>query len=81
MRIKCLFFAVSRDLTGVTEVNLDCAEGTTSKTISQVLLQKYPRLASILSRSIISVNSEYTETERVLQESDEVAVIPPVSGG
>jgi molybdopterin synthase sulfur carrier subunit len=50
------------------------------QTILQKLKLDYPRLTSIKSL-LVAVNSEYAEADLSLKESDEIALIPPVSGG
>jgi molybdopterin synthase sulfur carrier subunit len=44
------------------------------------MLSKYPKLAELVS-FLIAVNSEYADDDRVINSGDEVAIIPPTSGG
>lgn len=96
MWIKCLFFAGAKDLTGVRELALEVDEGCTTTqlqdkvvkgtsvwTLTIQLLNRFPGLKEIWDSCVFAVNQEYVEedTEKVLREGDEVAVIPPISGG
>ncbi len=80
MKIQVLFFASIRDLAGSGERTLDFSGGTVSDVLSQ-LQQQIPELVPHMSRMQIAVNEEYAERDRVLQEGDTLALIPPVSGG
>ena len=81
MIIKALFFASCRDIVGNREMDLDIEEGARVKELRTELLGNYPRLAALDEVLSIAVNSEYVDDTTVLNPGDEVAFIPPVSGG
>lgn len=81
MQIKTLFFASSRDIVGQRELRLDVAEGTTVALLLDRLVSDYPGLAGHVPTMMVAVNSEYVRREQALHSGDEVAIIPPVSGG
>lgn len=56
-------------------------DGSTVSDAARELLRLYPSLAGDASRLMIAVNEEYQEHDYLLIENDEVAFIPPVSGG
>ena len=81
MRVKTRFFAAIKDIVGTSEVELDLAPGTTAGNLLQRYCQQYPPLSRYANNALIAVNLEFVPPETRLQEGDEVAFIPPVSGG
>lgn len=80
MEIKTLFFGITSDQVNSSELQISVDENTTVKEFKSVLKTKFPNLKNIDSYAI-AVNEEYATDEKGLQESDVVAIIPPVSGG
>lgn len=80
MRVKVLFFAIYRDLAGSDEIALDLPHGATVRRLIEVVSE---RLGADCTPGnlVVAVNQEYATEERVLEEGDEVAFIPPVAGG
>ena len=81
MKIKVRFFASYREIAGRPEVVLDLREGTTLSALLEDMKRKYPKLGSLTDTIIASVNKRYAKEDVVLKEGDEVALLPPVSGG
>ena len=81
MKVNVLFFASCREITGTREVELEVDEGTTVAHLKEHLLQRYPALAGLSSSLSAAVNAEYSSDAAILSEGDEVAFLPPVSGG
>ena len=81
MKVKALFFAACRDIVGDKELELELEEGCRVGDLKSKLLTTYPRLATINKVLSIAVNSEYVDNNTVLYSGDEIAFIPPVSGG
>jgi MoaE-MoaD fusion protein len=81
VRIKVLMFAILRDLAGEGQTTLELEEGATVRDALARLGEKYPRVAPALGRVAVAVNQAYAKGEAVLSEGDELALIPPVSGG
>jgi molybdopterin converting factor subunit 1 len=79
MRITVKFFASVREVIGTRAQQIEVAEGGTVGALWQSYVEKYPRLANL--GLAYAVNHEYSGLERVLNDGDEVAFIPPVSGG
>jgi molybdopterin converting factor subunit 1 len=81
MLVRVLLFAAARDHVGADAVSVEVPTGATVAVLRTELARQFPVLASLLARSAIAVNHDFTEDSRVLAASDEVAIIPPVSGG
>ena len=79
MKVTVKFFASVREMMGTRAETLELNEGTTVAELWQMYVARQPRLAT-MSLSY-AVNRTYSPPERVLVEGDEVALIPPVSGG
>jgi molybdopterin converting factor subunit 1 len=81
MRVTVRLFARLRDIAGASELTREIAPGTTIRSVWRELAGEYPELGQY-ERSISSaVNADYAGMDRVLSEGDEVAFLPPVSGG
>ena len=80
MKITTLFFGITADLVGETELDIALESSIAVDAFKLVLKEKYPQLKNINSYAI-AVNEVYAEGVLILKEGDVVAVIPPVSGG
>ncbi len=81
MNIKTLFFATCRDIVGEREVFLEMAEDTTVRDLIELISSEHPSFRSMESSLMVSVNQTYVDRMELLNDGDEVAFIPPVSGG
>ncbi len=75
------YFAAHREITGCSDETLTLAPGTTVSMLWEMLTERYPRLAGYSGRLLFAVNQEFAAAEQELHNGDEVAFIPPVSGG
>jgi molybdopterin synthase sulfur carrier subunit len=81
VRVKVRLFARLRDIAGAGELTRDIAAGATIGAVWRDLAGEFPELGRY-ERSISSaVNAEYARMDEVLRDGDEVAFLPPVSGG
>jgi molybdopterin synthase sulfur carrier subunit len=78
--LKIKAFGITRDILGGREVELKLKEGGTVGDLRSQLASAYPDVLQLKSL-FIAVNSEYADDHVVLSDTDEVALIPPVSGG
>jgi len=81
MRVRVRFFAGLREKVGVNELSLDLPEGTDVFGLLGQLIQAYPSAGLSQARFTVAVNRTYAKRDHVLVEGDEIALIPPVSGG
>ena len=76
-----LLFAAARDLAGADTITVQLPAGSTIAELRRDLARRLPAISGLLAKSAIAVNHDFAEDDRVLQPNDELAVIPPVSGG
>lgn len=81
MTIRVKLFAAMRDLTGDEVVEVEVPDGATVGDLRREMGKLLPLARTLLNRSGVAVNHDLVENDRALSASDEVAVIPPVSGG
>ena len=80
MKISILAFGVAREIIGGAATSLEWQEGGTVGELKSTLEKKYPALGSI-GHYLIAVNQQCVADQVSVQLQDEVAIIPPVSGG
>lgn len=81
MQVKVKLFAMLRERVGKTELIEEVPDDSTVGQVWTVLQTRYPALSGMDIRLVYAVNSDYVDARHVLQDGDEVAFIPPVSGG
>lgn len=81
MRIRVLFFGILRDLTGQRECEIDLADGTTAAGLFDHFAAKFPALEAARRSVTVARNHEFSDPSVILADGDEVALLPPVSGG
>jgi len=81
MNVVVKLFAAARELVGHPEVTVELAPGADVAELRQALAARFPRLAGLASQSLVAVNAEYAGDSTPVSEGDELALIPPVSGG
>jgi molybdopterin converting factor subunit 1 len=74
-------FARLRDIAGAADVDRDIAEGASLGSVWQSLVQEFPDLERYTSSISGAVNEEYARLDARVKDGDEVAFLPPVSGG
>jgi molybdopterin converting factor subunit 1 len=81
MIVKVMLFAAARELAGHEVIAAKLMSDHTVAALRKRLSDNFPALAPLLAKSAIAVNQDFAEDSHVLSDSDEVAIIPPVSGG
>ena len=82
MRVKLLLFAGCREAVGSKELELELPETvTTAGEAVEVVLSRFPQLRGISGSVALAVNAEYVAGDASIADGDELAIIPPVSGG
>lgn len=80
MTYKILLFGVTKDIIGKPEIDLNFSSSVKVRDILSKLKADFPALTN-LNSLVVAVNDEYAENDDLLKEADEIALIPPVSGG
>ena len=83
MTVRVLFFSTLRDLTGAEEVveTLDDGRVWRVADLLERFHARHPGLRAWDSRILVAVDREWTDRDRVLEDGQEIAVMPPVQGG
>lgn len=81
MKLNVRFFALYRDRAGTSRRCLELPENSKVSDLLKVIRSHYPQLAPTNVDIVVAVNAEYADENTILSEEDEVALIPPVSGG
>jgi MoaE-MoaD fusion protein len=81
MKIGVLLFGVLKDLLGRSVETIDLPEGAGVREVILYYARVSPRFEAMVPSLAIAVNEEYSRPDRALREGDEVALLPPVSGG
>jgi MoaE-MoaD fusion protein len=81
MRVRVLFFGMLKDLVGKSSDSLEIPDGASVRDVLVQLEVQIPRLKELLSSLALAVNQQYAGPETKLNPEDEVALLPPVSGG
>jgi molybdopterin converting factor subunit 1 len=81
LHVTVRYFAGHRDITGRAEERIELAPGATLGELWELLIERYPRLRAYSGRLLYAINQEYGSLTAELHDGDEIAFIPPVSGG
>jgi molybdopterin synthase catalytic subunit len=81
MRINVKLFAVLREQAGVEQTAVELDEGASVGAAVEQLGQRLPAIRALLPRVAFAVNRAYVKPDAKLADGDELALIPPVSGG
>lgn len=81
VRIRVLFFGLLRDVVGLREDTLELPPGGRLATVFDHYAARAPRLREMSSSVVLALNQEFSAPSQLLAEGDEVAFLPPVSGG
>jgi molybdopterin synthase catalytic subunit len=81
MRVTVKLFAVLREKAGADEFSLELPAGSDVAAAREAVVAKLPAVKGMIERAAFAVNREYAALSTELKDGDELAVIPPVSGG
>ena len=81
IQVTVKFFAFARDLAGVDQLSLTLPERSTAAFVLEEVALQHPSFLHWKSHLRLAVNCEYVSLSYLMQDNDEVAIIPPVSGG
>jgi molybdopterin synthase catalytic subunit len=81
VRLKVLFFGQLKDIAGAGETTLELPDGATVEQAFRHFAERYPGLNAMGSSVVVAQNQRFVPTSTALAEGDELAFLPPVSGG
>jgi len=81
MKVRVKMFAVLRERGGISELDLELPEGATVAAAMEETGRRIGAIAGLLPRAAAAVNLFYVKPTSLLRDGDELALIPPVSGG
>jgi molybdopterin converting factor subunit 1 len=81
MRVRVLFFGQLKEIVGAGQDEAELSEGARVEDLFERYGRRFPKLAEFRPSIAASVNQEYAEWRAPLRVGDEVAFLPPVSGG
>jgi MoaE-MoaD fusion protein len=81
MQVRVLFFGILKDIAGRASDSISLPEGATLADVLKHYENRIPELKRLLPSLAVSVNQEYSGSEMKLRANDEIAFLPPVSGG
>ena len=81
MRVRVLFFGVLKELARKSADEIELLEGSRVSDVLQHYRTQAPEIANLFSSIALAVNQQYARPETTLKANDEVALLPPVSGG
>jgi molybdopterin converting factor subunit 1 len=80
-KITVRLFANLREVVGEREITVTVPSGVTVSCLNNEIFRKYPQLKSFSNKFVTSVNCKVTTGDTIITSSDEIALLPPVSGG
>lgn len=80
MKLEVLAFGITRDILHTSKLALEIPGSPTVLTLKEFLYSEFPQMKALKSLAV-AVNNSYATDDQVLSDSDEIALIPPVSGG
>jgi molybdopterin synthase catalytic subunit len=81
MRVRVLFFGMVKDLVGRSSEEAEFPAGTDLRALFETYAARYPRLHELAPSIVMARNQEFADISTSITEGDEVAFLPPVSGG
>ncbi len=81
MRVRVLFFGMLKDMAGAAEERLDVADGATLGAVFEHYAARHPRIREMAGSIVLARNQEFAPPTAPVADGDEIAFLPPVSGG
>src|SRR4051794_17506483 len=81
MKIQVLFFGLLKDVCGRSGEGLELPDGSPVKAVFEHYARQFPRLEGMAKSTVLARNQEFASPDELLADGDEVALLPPVSGG
>ena len=81
MKVKVLLFASLKDIAGRRELEIELDDASTLHQVTEKLASLYPEIGRMQSSVRIAINQEFADENISLNNGDEIAFLPPMSGG
>ncbi len=81
INVKLKFFASAREAVGSKGLEMDVESGLKAEDILEIIIDKYPELKDLENQLILAVNKQTGKSDKIVKDGDEIAVLPPVTGG
>ncbi len=81
VRVKVLFFGMLRDIVGRAEDHIEVADDSRLESVFTRYARQFPRLTDLEGSIVLACNQEFCDRSAAIREGDEIAFLPPVSGG
>jgi MoaE-MoaD fusion protein len=81
MHVKVLFFGMLKDIVGSSGEDLTLADGSQLRSIFDHYADRFPRVRQMSSSIVMACNHKFSDAATFVRDGDEVALLPPVSGG
>lgn len=81
MRVQVLFFGVLKDVTGLTREDLEVSPGSRLQSVFDHYAALYPRMREMSGSIVVALNRQFAGRDTAVNDGDEIAFLPPVSGG
>jgi len=81
MNVRVCFYSYLKDLTGCAQTAESVPDGSNLDDLFRRLIVTFPKLAAAQKSTLIAVGVDYQDRSYVLNEGDEVSLLPPVQGG
>ncbi len=81
MRVQVLFFGVLKDVTGLTREDLEVSPGSRLESVFDHYAALYPRMREMSGSIVVALNRQFAGRDTAVNDGDEIAFLPPVSGG
>jgi MoaE-MoaD fusion protein len=81
VRVKVLFFGQLKDIVGRSQDALEVSEGDTAGSLFEHYAARFPEIAALSGSIVLARNHAFTARSTILADGDEIALLPPVSGG
>ena len=81
MRVTVRLFARLRDIAGSADLKREVEPGATIRTVWQEMVRDFPDLAKYERSISCAINADYARRDHAVRDGDDIAFLPPVSGG
>jgi molybdopterin converting factor subunit 1 len=81
MTVNVKLFAILRERSGSKELSVELPDGSSAQAAVVELVKQLPAIADLVPQAAVAINQQYANRHATLQDGDELALIPPVSGG